>query len=265
LALQMLTNVSIAFIYRDAAFKSETVSQTHLGETLHILEDQDDWLYVRQEDGYEGWVARFFVVEKPASWEEHAFYRHGKQISWIHQNPDSQSNNIRDITLLSKLPILEHTGNWIKVLLPDGVKGWLEYQPWDSPSAIDVEHLVSTAFSFQGIQYFWGGRSPKGFDCSGFVQTVFDLNGIKLPRDAYQQAEIGSQVQDDFKTWETGDLIYFSEKPGNISHVAISLGDGDFIHASGFVKLNSLNPDHNDIYNEKYGKIFTKTMRVIKQ
>jgi len=263
LALQMLTNVSIAFVYRDATFKSETISQTHLGETLTVLEDQTDWLHVRQEDGYEGWVARFFVVEKPQGWEDQTFYQNAEQISWVFQSPDSQSNNIRDITVLSRLPLLDQQGGWVKILLPDGVEGWVKNNPMTTPTSVDIEALVQTAFGFQGIQYYWGGRSPKGFDCSGFVQTVFGMHGVQLPRDAYQQAEVGTRVDDDFSSWEVGDLIFFSERSEKITHVAISLGGGDFIHASGFVKLNSMNPDHPELYLEKYGKIFTRTMRVL--
>jgi len=263
LALQMLTNVSIAFVYRDAAFKSETTSQTYLGETLDVLQEQEDWLLVRQEDGYDGWVAKFFVQPKPDDWEAHTFHLHGKQISWIYQSPDTQSNTIRDMTLLSRLPVLDQQGEWLQVLLPDGLQGWVMNQQRAVPPAVDLEELIQTAFRFQGIQYVWGGKSPKGFDCSGFVQTVFGLQGCQLPRDAYLQAEVGTPVADDFSKWEVGDLIYFSERSEKITHVAISLGGGDFIHASGFVKLNSLNPDHAELYREKYEKIFTKTMRVL--
>jgi len=263
LALQMLTNVSIAFVYRDAAFNSETISQTHLGETLNVLDEQGDWLFVSQEDGYEGWVARFFLVEKSKAWDDHTFYHHGDQISWIHESPGSESNSIRDITLLSRLPLLDQQGGWAQVLLPDGVKGWVKNSPRTTPTSVDIEQLIQTAFSFQGIQYYWGGRSPKGFDCSGFVQTVFGLHGVQFPRDAYQQVEVGSKVDDDYSTWEVGDLIFFSERADKITHVAISLGGGDFIHASGFVKINSLNPAHSELYIEKYAKIFTRTMRVL--
>ena len=259
----MLTNVSIAFIYRDATFKSEATSQTHLGETLAVLEERGDWFRVRQEDKYEGWVARFFVVEKPDSWENKTFYYHGEQISWIYQSPDTQSNTSRDITLLSRLPILEKKDGWVKLLLPDGTQGWVKNSPRPLMDSVDVEQLIQTAFGFQGIQYIWGGRSPKGFDCSGFVQTVYGLNGLQLPRDAYLQAGVGTRVEDDFLNWEVGDLIFFSENSEKITHVALSLGEGDFIHASGYVKLNSLNPDHSDLYLEKYGKIFTQTMRVL--
>ncbi|MBC8375623.1 MAG: C40 family peptidase [FCB group bacterium] len=263
MALQLLTNVSIAFIYRDAAFKSEATSQTHLGETLEVLEDRGDWLRVRQEDKYEGWVARFFVIDKPASWENHTFYYHGEQISWIFQSPDTQSNTIRDITLLSRLPLLDQDGGWVQLLLPDGVEGWVQKSPRPLVDSVDVERLIQTAFGFQGIQYFWGGRSPKGFDCSGFVQTVYGLNGLRLPRDAYLQADVGTIVDDDFSNWEVGDLIFFTENSDKITHVAISLGQGDFIHASGFVKMNSMNADHPDLYLEKYEKTYTRTIRVI--
>lgn len=263
MALQMLTNVSIASIYRDAAFKSETTSQTHLGESLEVLEDKGDWLRVRQEDDYEGWVARFFVVDKPASWDTHNFYHHGELVSWVFQSPDTQSNTLRDITLLSRLPLLDQQGGWVQLLLPDGVQGWVQKSPRPLVDSVDVERLIQTAFGFQGIQYYWGGRSPKGFDCSGFVQTVYGLNGLRLPRDAYMQADVGTRVDDDFSNWEVGDLIFFSERSVKITHVAISLGGGDFIHASGFVKMNSVNPNHPDLYLEKYGIIFTRTMRVI--
>lgn len=263
MALQMLTNVSIASVYREATFRSETTSQTHLGETLEVLEEQSDWVRVRQEDAYEGWVAKFFLVPKPENWDEHNFYYGGKAIAWIHQSPDHQSATIRDITLLSKLPALDFQEGWVQVLLPDGVKAWVENNPRQLVAKTDVEQLLRTAFSFQGIQYFWGGRSPKGFDCSGFVQTTFRLNGLQLPRDAYQQAEVGDQVDDDFNNWQVGDLIFFTERNNRITHVAISLGEGDFIHASGFVKINSVNPAHEDLYHERYSKIFTKTMRIL--
>ncbi len=263
MALEMLTNVSIAFVYREASFKSETVTQTYLAETLEVLEEQGEWVRVRLEDGYEGWVARFYLVQKPDDWDKNDFYSGRDQIAWIYQSPDNRSTTMRDMTLLSKLPLLEKREGWVQVKLPDGRAGWVEYNPRHLVEDVDMEALIETAFTFLGIQYFWGGKSPKGFDCSGFVQTSYFLQGFQLPRDAYQQAEIGRAVSDDFNQWQVGDLIYFTERNESITHVAISLGNGDFIHASGYVKLNSLNPDHTDLYIEKYAKIYTKTMRII--
>ena len=259
----MLTNVSVAFIHETASFRTEGTSQTYLGETLIVDGEKGDWFHVRQEDGYEGWVCKFYVVHKPEDWDENEFYHHGKRISWLFSNPADPDSHFRDITLLSKLPILEENNDWVKLLLPDGTNGWVENSPRTLLNKVDIDKLVKTARRFLGTQYFWGGKSPKGFDCSGFVQTTFWLNGYQLPRDAYQQAEVGTEVSDDFNSWRQGDLIFFTERSERITHVAISLGNGDFIHSSGFVQLNSLNPDHEDIYLEKYATTFTKTMRVL--
>jgi len=263
LAIKMLTNVSVAGVYHEATFRSEMSTQSCLAENLVVLEEQGDWIRVRLEDDYEGWVCRFFVVEKPEAWDTHNFVYNSDQISLIYQNPDLYSATLRDMTMLSGLPCLQRKEGWAQILLPDGNKGWIEDHPRQLIKTMDVEKLVQTAFDFMGIQYLWGGRSPKGFDCSGFVQTVFKLNGRQLLRDAYQQAEIGLAVNDDFTTWQVGDLIFFSEHTEKITHVAISLGNGDFIHSSGYVRLNSLNPDHADLYLEKYSKNFTRTKRII--
>ncbi|NQV30769.1 MAG: C40 family peptidase [Candidatus Marinimicrobia bacterium] len=263
MAVQLLTNVSIAAIYRGPGFSFETISQSHLGESLEIIDEKSDWFRVRQEDGYEGWVARFFVVEKPTDWGKQNFYHNSDHLCWIYQSPDDLSTTLRDMTLLSEIPILDFVEGWVQVLLPDGAKGWVKNRPRSQVKSLDVEQLVETACSFLGIQYLWGGRSPKGFDCSGFVQTTFGLHGLRLPRDAYLQAEVGQKVDDDFNLWQVGDLIFFTENQKNISHVAISLGKGDFIHSSGYVKLNSFNPDHKDLYLEKYIRIHTKTMRAL--
>lgn len=261
--LKLLTNVSIAFVYREPGFGSETVSQSYMAENLEHLETDRDWYRVKQEDGYEAWIPTSFVVQKPEDWDDHDFFFPQNQISRILDSPDHHASALRDITQLSGLPILNTEDDWVEVLLPDGKRGWLKGNPRPLPATVDIEQLIETAHSFLGIQYFWGGRSPKGFDCSGFVQTCFKLNGMLLPRDAYQQADIGEQVSDNLDAWQVGDLIYFSERPERITHVAISLGGGKFIHASGFVKINSLNPDHEEIYTKKYADIYTKTMRVL--
>ncbi len=261
----LLTNVSIAFIYREATYRSESISQTHLAETLQVLEEQADWVRVRQADKYEGWVSRAALVERPDHWNTHELFYPATQVTWIYQSPDRNSTTVRDVTLLSGLPVLGRQAGWVQIQLPDGKLGWLEDHPRHLVKTLDVEQLIQTAFSFLGIQYCWGGRSPKGFDCSGFAQTCFAVNGLELPRDAYLQADEGVLVEGDFNSWQIGDLIFFSERPGKITHVAIALGKGDFIHASGYVRLNSLNPQHQDLYHEKYARIFTRTMRILQQ
>ena len=91
-----------------------------------------------------------------------------------------------------------------------------------------------------GIPYVWGGRSSFGFDCSGFVQTIFKFCGHILPRDSKDQLNFDKMDSINYKDSKVGDLVFFS-KNDKIEHVGISLGDGTFIHSSGNVKQNSLN------------------------
>jgi cell wall-associated NlpC family hydrolase len=93
------------------------------------------------------------------------------------------------------------------------------------------EALVKTAHDFVGVPYLWGGTSlDKGFDCSGLTMTVYQLNGLNLPRQSIKQFESGSAVDRDHL--QKGDLVFFKINSDNkISHVGIYTGDGRFIHA----------------------------------
>ena len=97
--------------------------------------------------------------------------------------------------------------------------------------------------------YLWGGRSPVGFDCSGFIQMVYRLQGIKLPRDAYQQAEVGRTLKSVGES-EAGDLAFFENKEGKINHVGIIMKNNYIIHASGKVRIDKL--DKQGIFNDDF-------------
>ena len=112
---------------------------------------------------------------------------------------------------------------------------------------------METAKQYVGIPYLWGGMSTKGFDCSGFVRTVYLMNGVVLPRNADQMVSLGVEVSD-FTKLKAGDLVFFGQKGGllkkdKISHVALYIGDGRIIHSSHIVRINSLNKDDADYYS----------------
>lgn len=92
------------------------------------------------------------------------------------------------------------------------------------------QQIISYAKQFEGVPYVWGGSSPNGFDCSGFVQYVFAQNGIKLPRTADYQANVGTPI--DKSQLQPGDLVFFAGDHVNVSHVGIYIGNGQMIHAS---------------------------------
>jgi len=136
---------------------------------------------------------------------------------------------------------------------------------------LSKEGLVKTAMAFNGIPYMWGGTSSKAIDCSGLVTNVYFMNGIQLPRDADQQTFCGKVVSTEYSPdgLETGDLLFFGKKatdatPEDVTHVAMYLGNGEFIHSAGFrerVSINSMDPEAGN-FIENYPDIFIRTVRI---
>ena len=122
------------------------------------------------------------------------------------------------------------------------------------------ESLVESAKKFINVPYLWGGRSYFGIDCSALVQLVYKIHGITLPRDADKQAELG-EARDFVEESEPGDLAFFEDETGFISHVGLVLSPFELIHASGKVRIDSL--DFSGIYNAEKNK-HTHKLRMVK-
>ena len=109
--------------------------------------------------------------------------------------------------------------------------------------------VISTAKSFMGVPYVWGGTTPSGFDCSGYIQYVLGKNGISVPRTAAEQYKVGTSVSK--SNLRTGDLVFFTTYKEGPSHLGFYLGEGKFIHASSSkgVTISSLSSDY---YSSRY-------------
>lgn len=140
------------------------------------------------------------------------------------------------------LAITHEAGAWYGVLMVDGSIGWtprqhvrlLDYEvlPVSSGTVgVASERIVQTALRFLGIPYRWGGTSYNGLDCSGFVQKVFALNGIRLPRVCSQQVKVGMPILD-LSLLQPGDRLFFRSRRELYSHTGIYIGSGYFIHAA---------------------------------
>ena len=127
-------------------------------------------------------------------------------------------------------PPVPPKGDWELITLADGRKGWAPRQALLIPSQrpLSPTELLELASRFQGAPYAWGGASPNGVDCSGFVQEVFRLAGHSLPRLADAQFEQTHPVDSP----QPGDLVFFTTYEPGPSHVGISLGGQEFLHAS---------------------------------
>ena len=254
-------NVSVSNHYRKPSYESEITSQGILGERVEIVQSGPLFSKILQADEYVSWISSDQIVEGE--------YCNGKTILAtshflrLFREPTTDSQGIRDAVIGCTVETIDETEEWYKIALPDGHTGWAEKAHFGSFPESTPQNIVASAHQFLGYQYFWGGRTPKGFDCSGFVQTVFRLHEILLPRDTWQQQEL-NVISDDFRDAEPADLLFFAKTPERVTHVAIALGGGKFIHASGRVKNNSLMKSDTD-FSSKHLKTFVSVNRCPKR
>ncbi len=236
-------NVSVSNHYCEPSYASEITSQGILGERVEILEYNPPFTKIRQADGYESWISTDQIYE--------GIVQNGTDITVkshfvrIYREPSIFSEGIKDAVIGCILTATIEKEGWYKIRLPDGSRGWAEKKHFGIFPKFSVENIIALAREFLGYQYSWGGRSPKGFDCSGFVQTVFHLLGVSVPRDAWQQQQ-HNLLSIDYRRAKPADLLFFGKTADCVTHVGISLGDKRFIHASGWVKINSFRESDDD-------------------
>ena len=227
-----ITNVSVAPVRAENSDKAEMVTQLLFGESVEILETAGNWAKIKTDyDGYEGWVDP-------------------KQISLVSEEEFSR----RQVKILSD-NFSFYTIKDQKMLLSAGS----ECENLDQQNT--QKSISEIAVDFLNVPYLWGGRNFFGIDCSGFTQLVYKIKDIKLPRDAYQQAECGF-VLDFIEEAEPGDLAFFENEEGRIIHVGIMLENQKIIHAHGKVRIDQL--DSVGIFNKDQNK-HTHRLRFIKR
>jgi len=247
-----ISNLSIVPMRAEAADQAEMVNQIIFGEHFKVLESRKKWNRIRlAHDSYEGWISNKQWIEI----SEEDYKQLGKDVSTI-------TTDILDIiTKEHHQPIV------IGSILPFYKSGYsllnnemYQFDGLTTPGFVKKEKLVENALMYLNAPYLWGGRSPLGIDCSGFSQMVYRLQGINLPRDAYQQAEIGTTLSF-VEESEPGDLAFFDNNEGEITHVGIILEDNHIIHASGKVRIDRI--DQQGIFNTEKGA-HTHKLRLIK-
>jgi hypothetical protein len=244
--------VSIAPIRAQAKDQSEIVSQLLFGDALTILEKTERWWRIKNaDDGYEGWIDFKQVVLAPFG-----------ESSGI-MAPAAVNNTVVAadgskyyLAAGSNLPAFKDGYCYL-----GKEKFKVEFKPlvvnFDQPKA-DIKEL---ALFYLNAPYLWGGRTLFGIDCSGFVQAVYRMAGLKLKRDASEQAEGGTTV-DFLPEAQCGDVAFFDNEEGRITHVGILLGNNEIIHASGKVRIDPI--DDQGIFNKELHK-YTHKLRIIKR
>ena len=222
----------VASLKKTASREAETITQVLFGEKVGIREAQNNWLRVRVKDGYLGWIeSKSLESPLPKQIEELEVMKVAALWLEIKVAPDSASSPLFRIPLGSRVYVTDTNGGWREVWLPNYKKGWVpanQLLPLNYHSE-NKEEIIKVALAFKGTPYLWGGTSPLGVDCSGFVYTICDFFGIKVPRDADQQWQFLPRQEG---APDVGDLVFFSTYRAGASHVGFYIGEDKFLHAS---------------------------------
>ena len=180
----------------------------------------------------------------------------------VRRSPSVESESLREVLYDSPLLLMSTEEGWARVRLPDRVEGWIPNvsfrQTVDNEITKTPENIVREAKRMIGVPYLWGGNSTKGFDCSGLIQRVFHYCGVPLPRDSDLQRNAAAHLPAGCEP-APGDLLFFGGE--KIDHVALSLGGPLFLHASGWVRIESLDPV-SDLYRADLANRFQGAGRV---
>jgi cell wall-associated NlpC family hydrolase len=237
--------------------KAEMVNQLLFGDLFEILKVKKNWLLIRScFDFYEGYVS-VSSVEIINYKQYKKLITNNSFISKSYSQAVIQSKNKERVIVTAGSTIPGFNGkSSFKI-------AGKSYRFKGRPTKFDFlnrESLVNCAIQFKNSPYLWGGRTPFGFDCSGFTQIVYKLCGFKIPRDCSKQVREGDVV-----TWviegKPGDLAFFQNNEGLINHVGILMGEGKIIHCSGKVRIDFI--DHEGIINCDT-KRYTHQLRVVK-
>ena len=249
-----LVTISVCNIRISPSQDAEMVSQSIMGTPVKIIKKLRGWLLIQTPDYYLGWTEGESVESMSAG--EYNSWKSSPRLIYLDKTGDIFADipGQRVVSDIVAGCILTGDGkekNYQKVILPDGRTGYLpdksciDFKTWAGVAVPEKEEILQTSFRFMGAPYLWGGTSSKGMDCSGFVKTVYYLNGMVLARDvSLQYRHVMHMTPSAYPdSLRTGDLLFFGSvrdgKP-RPTHVGIYAGNTEFIHCSGMVRVNSL-------------------------
>lgn len=250
-----LVKLSIASLRTAGRHAAEMATQAIMGTPVKVLEKAGDWYRVQTPDNYISYVPgnslEMISESKFDNWKKAKRYIVTVYQSQLVEKPGSDAT-VSDLVLGNILEYKGKSGKWMKLATPDGREGYVaevdvkEFGSW-AKQDFNASKIEKTARRMMGSGYLWGGTSTKVTDCSGLAKVSYFSNGIILQRDASQQALTGKRIEaSDWKSAKLGDLVFFGSKNGRVTHVGIYLRDGKYIHCSGRVKINSVDPNAKD-------------------
>ncbi len=246
--------VAVTPLRSEAAHRSEMVSQLLFGEPAEVLDTEGYFCKVKcVYDGYEGWSQRTQLMN--ISEEQMATY---------HKDLVAEFTNLLDVNGSEmQVPYGASLGFFVNNQALLGKFNFQNKGAVAKPNALlfKPDYIKHIAMTYLNTPYLWGGRSVFGIDCSGFVQQVYRFFDKKLPRDAYQQVALG-EVVGFLQEVVCGDLAFFDNAEGKITHVGLLLNSDTIIHSSGRVRIDKI--DNVGIVSSDNGER-THQLRIIKR
>ena len=252
--VQFICRMSAAALRAEPSHRSELVSQLLFGEKVDLMEQTSGWMLVKSIfDGYSGWVDAIQMEPCKSEPETGKLAVCHDLLTMItdEETGDRQWLTLGALVETSAQGRLNVGGRHFRYM--GDVREFKEVK--------DPDLILASALKWLNAPYLWGGRTPLGVDCSGFVQLVYRSAGILLPRDAWQQAELGTDIPFATEAREA-DLAFFENSDGRIIHVGILNGEGHIVHASGKVRIDAF--DHQGIFNRELHR-YTHKLKMIRR
>ena len=260
-----IVSTSIASIYNKPSFSSELVTQALIWEALIVISKKDNWYKVQLKDKYIGWIHNFYITDS-SIYDKNSYLKNHENWYWVKDKFISLLLNNMTTFIISYgscIPCFIENDTYF-TLLPNKQKAKINKDSLVSLSSINnyKENIIYSMMQLLGTPYLWGGKSFFGFDCSGLIQSILNICNFKLPRDASDQI-LSKKIIENSNNPNIGDLIFFKSK-SLVNHVGLYINKTDFIHSSGYVKVNSINSNSKYFcpnLNKNYFKTF-KTLHV---
>lgn len=261
---------AVANIRNIPSHRGELVTQAIMGEELKGLTREGDWYLVQLPDRYIGWVCSWSVMRVSRcdieDWNCGINGMVVEKIAVVYSEAGNAESRISELVSGTFVRLGGVKNGFYSVTLSDGRKGFVVTSDiGDLPAGVvNTGRLIGRAGKFIGVSYLWGGTTSVGFDCSGLIKRLFQMEGIALPRDSDMQFEVSEETDSAEAAYAAPGSLFFFQEEGAISHVALSTGAGRFIHSRGEVSAGSLiEPDEH--YDKELAESFCSVREIISE